>query len=112
MQQVILNIINNAHHAITEKGERGTISLKTYSDDENVYLEIADTGVGIPEIVINRIYEPFFTTKDVGKGTGLGLSIVYSAVKAHGGDIQVDSVAGEGSTFIVSIPVDSHPHTS
>jgi PAS domain S-box-containing protein len=112
MQQVILNIINNAHHAITEKGEKGIISLKTYSDDEKVYLEISDTGVGIPEIVINRIYEPFFTTKDVGKGTGLGLSIVYSAVKAHGGDIKVSSITGEGSTFIVSIPVDSHPHSS
>ncbi len=112
MQQVILNIINNAHHAITEKGEKGIISLKTYCDNEKVYLEISDTGVGIPEIVINRIYEPFFTTKDVGKGTGLGLSIVYSAVKAHGGDIQVSSIAGEGSTFIVSIPVDSHPHSS
>ena len=112
MQQVILNIINNAHHAITEKGEKGVISLKTYSDDEKVYLEISDTGVGIPEVVINRIYEPFFTTKDVGKGTGLGLSIVYSAVKAHGGDIQVSSITGEGSTFIVSIPVDSHPHSS
>ncbi|UCG78180.1 MAG: PAS domain S-box protein [Nitrospirota bacterium] len=108
IQQVMLNLINNAHNAISDKGGKGTISLRTYPADGRVYVEITDTGIGMSRDVMSRIYEPFFTTKDVGKGTGLGLSIVYSAVKAHGGDIRIESEEGKGSTFIVSFPVNMH----
>ncbi len=105
VQQIILNLLNNAEQAILEKGGKGIIGLKTYSDDENAYLEISDNGPGITDEIKNRIFEPFFTTKDVGKGTGLGLAIVYSSVKSHGGEIKIASTPGEGTTFTVSFPV-------
>lgn len=108
IQQVILNLVNNSHHAITEKGDKGVISIRTYHNNMNVFLAVSDTGAGIPDDIMHRVYEPFFTTKDVGKGTGLGLSIVYSAVNAHGGTIKIESLPGEGSTFTLSLPVEHH----
>jgi len=109
MEQVILNLVNNAHFAISETGEEGTITIRTRADDAYAYIEISDTGPGIPPELIHKVFEPFFTTKDVGKGTGLGLSIVFSAVKAHGGDIRVVSGEGGGATFVVSIPLNADP---
>lgn len=106
IQQVILNLLKNAHDAIVEtrKGE-GRVDISIYSKDKYVVLEISDTGTGIPEEYINKIFEPFFTTKPVGKGTGLGLSITYGIIKAHDGNISVKSKPGEGTTFIIELPV-------
>ncbi len=104
INQVFLNLINNAAQAI-ETGA-GTITLTTHREGpDHVAVEIEDSGKGIPPEVLSRIFDPFFTTKAVGKGTGLGLSIVYKIVKAHGGKITVDSKVGVGTKFTVVLPV-------
>ncbi len=99
--QVFINILVNASQAIDDKGE---IRLKTYTDGKWVYVDIQDTGKGIPADIAGKIFEPFFTTKAPGKGTGLGLSISYDIIKKHEGDITVKSVIGEGTTFTVKLP--------
>ncbi len=101
INQVILNLLVNAGHAITGMGE---IRIKTWHQDEKVYLEISDTGCGISAENLDRIFEPFFTTKPVGQGTGLGLSIVFNIVKKHGGEIKVTSEHEKGTAFTVSLP--------
>jgi signal transduction histidine kinase len=103
LNQVFMNLIVNAAHAIVE---RGTITLVTRAVDEDwVCVEIGDTGSGMSEEVKRRIFEPFFTTKPVGQGTGLGLSLSFSIVQKHGGRIEVDSEIGVGTRFKVWIPV-------
>ncbi|MBI5558116.1 MAG: PAS domain-containing protein [Deltaproteobacteria bacterium] len=102
LNQVFLNLLINAAQAI---GEQGHITVRTWCDDNRVFVSVSDSGKGIPAEVLPRIFEPFFTTKEVGKGTGLGLSLSYGIVKNHGGEIKVQSEAGKGSTFTVSIPV-------
>ncbi|MCL4457054.1 MAG: response regulator [Nitrospirae bacterium] len=102
LNQVFMNILVNAAHAIEKQGE---ITIKTRHEDNNIFVSISDTGHGIPADKIHRIFEPFFTTKEVGKGTGLGLSIAYDIVKKHNGDIMVESEVGRGTTFTVKIPV-------
>ncbi len=102
INQVFMNMLVNAAHAIEKQGE---ITVKTWHEDRNIFVSISDTGCGIPEDKISRIFEPFFTTKEVGKGTGLGLSIAYDIVKKHNGDITVESEIGKGTTFTVKIPV-------
>jgi signal transduction histidine kinase len=102
IQQVFFNIIRNAGQAIKGKG---VIEIRAFDDDEgNVKIEIADTGHGIPEDKIEKIYEPFFTTKDPGEGTGLGLAIVRQLVWRNKGDIKVRSKVDEGTTFIITFP--------
>lgn len=106
INQVILNLLINAAHAIKSKGEKGTIALHTYCDEDYVYFEIKDNGIGMSEGTMKKIFEPFFTTKPVGSGTGLGLSIAYDIiVNRHHGQIIVDSKAGEGSVFRLQLPV-------
>ncbi len=108
LQQVLLNIINNAFDAI---GEDGKLSIVTSSSQDEVKIAISDDGAGMPPEVVKQIFEPFFTTKSgiaSGKereGTGLGLFIVYGIVKKLGGDIQVNSAVGSGSTFTLTFPV-------
>jgi PAS domain S-box-containing protein len=102
LNQVIVNLLVNAAQAIETKGE---ILIKTTSDPNQITITIADTGAGIPADKLDRIFEPFYTTKEVGKGTGLGLSIVYDIVKKHNGEIRVASEVGKGTTFTISIPV-------
>ncbi|MCL4457058.1 MAG: ATP-binding protein [Nitrospirae bacterium] len=102
LNQVFMNILVNAAHAIEKQGE---ITIKTWHENNDIFVSISDTGHGIPADKINRIFEPFFTTKEVGKGTGLGLSIAYDIVKKHNGDIMVESEVGRGTTFTVKIPV-------
>jgi signal transduction histidine kinase len=102
LRQVFLNILKNAVQAIEK---RGKIIIKTYEKNNNIFIEIIDTGCGIPEELQNRIFEPFFTLKEVGKGTGLGLSIVYGIIKKHKGDITVKSKIGEGTNFIIKLPI-------
>ncbi|UZW76785.1 HAMP domain-containing histidine kinase [Alkalimarinus sediminis] len=111
VNQVISNLLVNASHAIKDTGKHGTVSIKTWSDDHNVYLVVKDTGKGIPEEIVDRVFEPFFTTKDVGKGTGLGLNISYDIiVNNHGGEISVESEVGKGTSFFISLP-DCNPGT-
>ncbi|MBU0753828.1 MAG: histidine kinase, partial [Planctomycetes bacterium] len=102
VRQVFLNIINNAGDAIEGSG---TIMLNTASDGEFVRVTITDTGKGMTNEQINKIFLPFFTTKEVGKGTGLGLSISYSIVEAMGGRIEVQSLPGKGSSFTIVLPI-------
>jgi signal transduction histidine kinase len=103
LNQVFLNLIVNAGHAITDTG---TISLRTgmSEDAAEVWVEVADSGCGIPAEHLSRLFDPFFTTKPVGQGTGLGLALSYGIVEKHGGRIEVRSTVGEGTTFRVSIP--------
>jgi signal transduction histidine kinase len=103
LNQVFMNLLVNAGHAIEAKG---TITIHTsVMDDGQVCIEIRDTGKGIAPEHMKRIFEPFFTTKPVGKGTGLGLSLSYGIVEKHRGRIEVDSVVGQGSTFRIILPV-------
>ncbi|MBI2308798.1 MAG: ATPase [Rhodocyclales bacterium] len=104
INQVFMNLLVNAVQAIDSTG---TITLRTGAADDRVWVEIADTGQGIPDEVRARIFEPFFTTKPVGKGTGLGLSISRDIVERHGGRLDVKSRVGEGTTFRIELPVDA-----
>lgn len=107
INQVLLNLIVNASHAIKSKDIFGTITIHTYCDENFIYCEISDDGAGIPSICLNRIFEPFFTTKPVGSGTGLGLSIAHDIiVHKHKGHIDVKSTLGEGTTFKIALPFD------
>ena len=102
LNQVFMNLIVNAAHAIEE---RGTITVRTGSDAEKVWVEVVDTGSGISKDHLPRIFEPFYTTKPVGKGTGLGLSLSYGIVQRHRGSIEVTSEVGKGSCFRVTLPI-------
>ncbi|MCB0379553.1 MAG: HAMP domain-containing protein, partial [Bdellovibrionales bacterium] len=104
LKQVFMNIIANASQAITEGGQ---IRLRTQflSDRRVVQIEIEDTGTGIDKDSIEKIFDPFYTTKAVGQGTGLGLSISYGIIKSHGGSINVRSEVGLGTTFTIELPV-------
>lgn len=103
INQVIMNVLVNAAHAIGN--ERGRIAIRTGSGDDEVWLEVEDTGCGIPKENLSRIFDPFYTTKQVGKGTGLGLSLSYGIIHAHGGRIAVQSEVGKGTTFRITLPV-------
>jgi signal transduction histidine kinase len=103
INQVVMNLVVNAAHAMGE--QRGRITIRTGVEAEQVWLEVADTGSGIPPETLKRVFEPFFTTKPVGKGTGLGLSLSYGIVQKHQGRIDVGSVVGQGTTFRVTLPM-------
>jgi signal transduction histidine kinase/CheY-like chemotaxis protein len=105
VQQVLLNVINNARQAIENHQTKGAIKIITESDGENVRVIIHDNGPGIPDENLRRIFDPFFTTKEVGKGTGLGLSLCYGIIREHGGTITPLNRHGEGATFIIELPV-------
>ncbi|MCK6532560.1 MAG: ATP-binding protein [Polyangiaceae bacterium] len=103
--QVLLNLLVNACHAVHEGGpEKNEIRVRTYSENGRAVCEVSDTGSGIPANVLPRIFDPFFTTKPVGQGTGLGLSICRQTVRSLGGDIEVESELGVGTTFRVLLP--------
>ena len=116
ISRVFLNLLNNAFYAVHEKRETAgekyepTVWVTTkrinYSSKEGcIIVSIKDSGTGIPQNIIDKIFQPFFTTKPTGQGTGLGLSLSYDIIKAHGGDIKVESKEGEGSEFIISLPL-------
>jgi len=109
LEQVLLNLLINARHAMLGKG--GSLTVKAAAAEEcgEVRLQVIDTGPGIPEKLIPRIFEPFFTTKGPGVGTGLGLAIARQIVQDHGGRIEVESELGRGSTFRVVLPAWPHP---
>jgi two-component system, NtrC family, sensor kinase len=102
LQQVFLNLFLNARDAMP-KG--GWLTIVTRSAGDSATIEVADTGSGIPADQLSRIYDPFFTTKDIGKGTGLGLSITYGIVQEHGGSIACDSAMGQGTRFTLTLPL-------
>ena len=102
LNQVFMNLLVNAAHAIEGKGR---ITIQTWAENDHVRVQIADTGRGIEAQHLERIFDPGFTTKGVGVGTGLGLSICYSIVEKHGGEIAVESAPGEGTVFILKLPI-------
>ena len=102
LQQVFLNLFLNARDAMP-KG--GWLTIVTREDDRGAVVEVADTGSGIPAEVLSRIYDPFFTTKEIGKGTGLGLSITYGIIQEHEGTISCDSQVGQGTRFTIRLPL-------
>ena len=110
--RVILNLITNAFYAVNEKKKREatnyepTVSINTTQSAKNILISVRDNGNGIPKNILDKIFQPFFTTKPTGQGTGLGLSLSYDIVKAHGGELKVETKEGEGSEFIIQIPVE------
>ena len=109
INQVVLNLLVNAAHAIKDAvkdGQKGRITVRTRLAGEFVEISVADTGSGIPEAIRNRVFDPFFTTKEVGKGTGQGLALAYTVVvKKHGGKIWFETEVGKGTTFFITLPV-------
>jgi two-component system NtrC family sensor kinase len=109
--RVLLNLFNNAFYATNEKkktaGEnyKPVVSIETKKINNKVVIKVSDNGNGIPQNIIDKIFQPFFTTKPTGQGTGLGLSLSYDIVKAHGGEFEVETKEDEGSTFIIQLPV-------
>jgi two-component system NtrC family sensor kinase len=107
IQQVVLNLVLNAAEATQSRAER-RVSVTTAAQAGAVLLQVTDHGEGIPPENLSKIFDPFFTTKSEGKGVGLGLAVSYGIVEAHGGDIEVRSTVGEGTTFTVSLPLEQH----
>lgn len=106
INQVFLNLLVNAAHAIEETGRRGAITVRTRQDGDHVEVTIADTGAGIPRDIHDKIFEPFFTTKEVGKGSGQGLCISHQIVVGkHGGTLRFETEVNRGTSFIVRIPI-------
>jgi signal transduction histidine kinase len=108
INQVFMNILNNAVHALSDHLDKivdPKIIVRTKAFANHIQVEIEDNGPGMPEHVKQRIFEPFFTTKPVGRGTGLGLSIVYSIIENHKGSLEVNTEEGQGTTFIISLPI-------
>jgi two-component system, NtrC family, sensor kinase len=108
--RVVLNLINNAFYVVDEKKKSGiegyepTVSVSTKKVADKVLISLRDNGNGIPQKIVDKIFQPFFTTKPTGQGTGLGLSLAYDIVKAHGGELKVETKEGEGSEFIIQLP--------
>jgi len=106
------NELNLSNDDLTGSGVRGdnrgyqpTITLTTKNLGNNIQIRIKDNGPGIPPNIIDKIFQPFFTTKPTGQGTGLGLSLAYDIIKAHNGELKVETTVGEGSEFIIQLPV-------
>jgi signal transduction histidine kinase len=104
LQQVLMNLIMNAQQAM--EGEPGDVRVSTgLSASGHVEIRVSDTGPGMSEEIREKLFEPFFTTKPGGKGTGLGLSVSFGIIKDHGGEIDVESVQGQGSSFTITLPI-------
>jgi signal transduction histidine kinase len=109
--RVLLNLYNNAFYAVNEKvkvltanGYQPTVKVSTKKLDAKIEISVEDNGNGIPQNVADKIFQPFFTTKPTGQGTGLGLSLAYDIIKAHGGELKVDTKEGEGAVFVIMLP--------
>ena len=111
--RVILNLITNAFYAVNEKSSYAkasedkyepTVIVSTKREGDKILVSVKDNGNGIPQNIVDKIFQPFFTTKPTGQGTGLGLSLSYDIVKAHGGELKVETNEGEGSTFLILLP--------
>jgi signal transduction histidine kinase len=109
--RVLVNLINNAFYAVSERkkqesnGYEPTVTVYTKKIADKIEIKVKDNGNGIPQKVLDKIFQPFFTTKPTGQGTGLGLSLAYDIVtKGHGGELKVETREGEGSEFIIQLP--------
>jgi len=108
--RAVLNLIINAFYAVTERKKQDTnryeptVSVSTKKNSDKILISVKDNGNGIPQKVLDKIFQPFFTTKPTGQGTGLGLSLSYDIVKAHNGELKVETKEGDGSTFIILLP--------
>ncbi|HEY2348979.1 MAG TPA: ATP-binding protein, partial [Puia sp.] len=108
--RALLNLINNAFYAVNEKrkvedaGYEAAIKMTTRKSDNQIFITVSDNGSGIPKNIVDKIFQPFFTSKPAGSGTGLGLSLAYDIIKAHGGEISVKTVEGESTEFVIQIP--------
>ena len=112
--RVLLNLINNAFYAVSEKEKQTgenyepTVTVTTKREDDKITVTVKDNGNGIPQKALDKIFQPFFTTKPAGQGTGLGLSLSYDIItKGHGGEFKVETKEGEGSVFVISLPVNN-----
>ncbi|HRA72724.1 MAG TPA: HAMP domain-containing sensor histidine kinase, partial [Flavobacterium sp.] len=111
MGRVILNLITNAFYVVDEKKKQigedyePTVTVSTKKVVGEVTISVKDNGNGIPQKVLDKIFQPFFTTKPTGQGTGLGLSLSYDIVKVHGGELKVETKEGDGSEFIIHLPI-------
>ena len=111
MGRVLFNLFNNAFYAVHEQmkklGEdyQPTVSVSTKKLQDAIVIRVKDNGMGISKSLVDKIFQPFFTTKPTGEGTGLGLSLSYDIIKAHGGELKVDSKENEGATFSIQLPV-------
>jgi two-component system NtrC family sensor kinase len=109
--RVLLNIFNNAFYAVGEKkksaapGYEPTVELSIKKTDNQVFISVKDNGSGIPQKIVDKIFQPFFTTKPTGQGTGLGLSMSYDIIRAHGGEIKINTSQGEFTEFVILLPV-------
>ena len=110
--RVVLNLITNAFYVVDEKMKSGvegyepTVSVSTKKQVDKVLISVEDNGNGIPQSIVDKIFQPFFTTKPSGQGTGLGLSMSYDIVtQGHGGTLKVETAEGKGTTFIISLPI-------
>jgi len=109
--RVILNLINNAFYAVTEKknmspaGYEPAVTVSTKKQNGTIEIRVTDNGQGVPAHIIDKIFQPFFTTKPTGQGTGLGLSLSYDIVKAHGGKLSLDSQEGIGTSATIALPL-------
>jgi signal transduction histidine kinase len=109
--RVILNLITNAFYVVDEKKKSGienyepTVSVSSRKNNGKVEIKVADNGNGIPQKILDKIFQPFFTTKPTGQGTGLGLSLSYDIVKAHGGELKVETKEGDGTEFSIILPL-------
>ncbi len=108
LHQVLMNLGSNAAHAMRDTGGQLAITLTPTGDGRNAVLAVSDTGTGMDRATLERVFEPFFTTKPVGAGTGLGLAVVHGIVTGHGGNIDVSSEAGRGTTFRITLPGAGH----
>jgi signal transduction histidine kinase len=95
----------NASTGSAEQAYEPIVSVRMKKVDSKIEIHVRDNGVGIPQKVVDKIFQPFFTTKPTGQGTGLGLSLSYDIIKAHGGEIKVETNEGEGSEFLIQLPV-------
>jgi signal transduction histidine kinase len=109
--RVLLNLYNNAFYAVNEKRKSANtnydpeVEVQTRKEGNRIFITVCDNGNGIPKNIVDKIFQPFFTTKPTGEGTGLGLSLSYDIVKAHGGEIKVETREGEGAEFVIQLPV-------
>ncbi|MFI5159917.1 MAG: sensor histidine kinase [Sphingobacteriales bacterium] len=110
VKRVLINLFNNAFYSFKEKKKLSVenyepiVSVTTKMNNNNILVIVGDNGTGIPQKMLQKIFQPFFTTKPTGEGTGLGLSLSYDIIRAHGGELTVESVEGEGATFTITLP--------
>ncbi|MFC1904384.1 sensor histidine kinase [Chloroflexota bacterium] len=107
LQQVFLNLVVNAEHAMLETNNEGNITITGEQEGDIVKLSFSDDGPGIPQEILGKLFDPFFTTKEEGKGTGLGLSISYGIITDHDGLINVENNDNGGATFTIQLPIKS-----